>query len=345
MTTGLKAFRKIQAGSEGATPGVAVEATEILYGTLSTFESGEVIHWPEGDRNSLARWMADDEIVGEEAKIVWAGDLNHRHANWLLSMAIRGNVTPTQPDGTNEPLSYLWTYTPTLTAANTPDIANGIETYTIEYGDNLQAYEVEYCFATKLQISGAPNEPVKFTCDIAGRQREDVSFTGSLTAQSVQLFPFNLASIAIDTTGAGIGDTAKTGLLRAFTWSLDTMFRPFYTADGALYFACVAEDRKSPELTLTYVRGTTADTERSAYGDRTTKFLRIKLNGQTEMDASQSNEPYLILDQAIRYKEWPTFGDQDGLATVQVKADCVYDSTWAKMFECALLTDLSTWPT
>ena len=345
MATGLKAFRKIQAGSEGATPGTAVAATEILYGVLSTYESGETIHWPEEDRNSLARHMADDEIVGKEAKIVWAGDLNHRHANWLLSMAIRGNVTPTQPDGTNEPNSYLWTYAPTLTTANTPDQTNGIETYTIEYGDNLQAYEVEYCFATKLQISGAPNEVVKFTCDITGRQRADTTFTSSLTAQSVQRFPFNLATIAIDTTGAGIGDTAKTGLLRAFTWTLDTMFRAFYTADGNLYFAVVAEDRKAPELTLTYVRNSDADTERTAYENRTTKFLRIALNGQTEMDESQSNPPYLYLDQAIRYKEWPTFSDQDGLATVQVKADAVYDSTWAKTFECALLTDLSTWPT
>ena len=345
MATALKAFRKIQAGSEGATPGVAVDATEILYGVLSTFESGEVLHQPEEDRNSLARHMADCEFVGKEAKIVWTGNLNHRHANWLLSMAVRGNVTQTQPDGTNEPLSYLWTYAPTLTAANTPDITNGIETYTIEYGDNLQAYEVEYCFATKLQISGAPNEPVKFTCDIAGRQRSDCSFTGSLSAQSVQLFPFNLTTFAIDTTGATIGDTAKTGTLRAFTWSLDTKFRPFYTADGALYFACVAEDRKSPELTLTYVRNTTTDTERTAYENRTTKFLRIKMFGQAEMDASQTNPPYLILDQAVRYREWPTFSDQDGLATVQVKADCVYDSDWAKMFECALLTDLSAWPT
>ena len=345
MTIGLKAFRKIQAGSEGATPGVAVDATEILYGVLSTFESGEVLHQPEEDRNSLARHMADCEFVGKEAKITWTGDLNHRHANWLLSMAIRGNVTQTQPDPTNEPNSYLWTYAPSLTGANTPDQTNGIETYTFEYGDNLQAYEVEYCFATKLEFSGAPNEPVKYSCDISGRQRSDEDFTGSLTAQSVQLFPFNLTTFAVNTSGATIGDTAKTGLLRAFTWSLDTMFRAFYTADGALYFASVAEDRKSPELTLTYVRNSDADTERTAYEDRTTKFLRIKMFGQTEMDASQSNPPYLILDQAVRYREWPTFGDQDGLATVQVKADCVYDSDWAKMFECALLTDLSAWPT
>lgn len=344
MTTGYRAFRRIQAGEEG-TPGTAVAATEILYGVLSTFESGEVLHQPDEDRNSLARHMADDEFVGEEGHIVWEGDVNFRHINWALAMTIRGNVTPTQPDPTNEPLAYLWPYAPALTSPNTPSEMNGIDTFTFEYGDNLQAYEIEYCFGTRLEISGAPNEMCKFVCDITGRQREDVTFTGSLTAQSVQRAPFNLTTFAIDAAGANLGDTAKTGLLKGFTWTLETKFTALYTADGNLYFASVAEDKKSPELSLTYVRGTDADAERTKYEDRTTSFLRIKLFGQTELDSEQSNPPYLILDNAVRYREWPTFGEEEGLATVEVVADCVYDATWAKMFEAALLTDLSAFPT
>jgi hypothetical protein len=344
MTTAYKAFRRIQAGLEG-TPGTAVAATEILYGVLSTFESGDVLHQPEEDRNSLARYMADDLFVGEEAKIVWAGDVNFRHLAWVLGMALRGNITPSQPDSSNEPNAYLWTYNPALTTSNTPDQTNGIDTYTIEYGDNLQAYEVEYCFATKLAISGAPNETCKFSLDITGRQRSDVTFTGSLTAQSVQRAPFNLAKFYIDTAGSSIGNTQKTGLLKAFTWTLDTKFAPVYTADGNLYFASLTEDRKAPELSLTYVRGSDADSERTKYENRTTSFLRIQLFGGTELDSSQSNPPYLALDTAVRYRTWPTFGDDNGLATVQVVADAVYDATWAKSFQVLLFTDLSALPT
>jgi len=339
---GLKAFRRIQAGLE-STPGTAVAATEILYGTLTTFESGEVLYQPDEDRNSLAKHMGDDLFVGKEAKLVWTGDLNFRHIIWALAMSLCGNITPTQPDAVNEPNAYLWTFTPALTAANTPDQTDGIDTFTIEYGDDVQAYEAEYCFATRLQISGAPNEVCKFTLDITARQQTDTTFTAGLSAQSVQRAPFNLAKFYIDDSGANIGTTQKTGLLRAFTWTLDTKFKAFYTADGNLYFSSVVEDKKAPELQLTYAWGSDADAERTKYEDRITAFVRIALYGTEELDSGQSNPPYLYLDQAIRYRSWPTLGVQDGRSTVQVVADAVYDATWGKMFEAAVLT-LSAFP-
>lgn len=345
MAVSLEAFKRIQVGTETTAPGTAATATEILLGTITTEESGEVIHQPTDDRNTLAKNMADDEIVGHEAKLVWSGDVNLRHILWALLMSIRGNISPSRPDPSNEPNAYLWTITPGLTTANTPDITNGIDTFTIEYGDNVQAYETEFCFATRLQISGAPNEACKFTCDITGRQRSEEDFTGSLSMQSVQRCPFNLASFYIDATGCTMGDTPATDLLRAFQWTLDTKFAPFYTSDGALYFTSVVEDKKAPVLTLTYRRGTASEVERDAYDARTTRLIRIKLSGQTELDTSQSNEPYLYLDQAVRYFKWPTPSSQDGARVVQVTAEAVYDSDWGKMFEAALFTNLSALPT
>lgn len=340
----LVAFKKIQAGIEG-TPGTAVAAAEVLLGVITTEESGEVIHQPNDDRNTLAKNMADDEIVGKEVKLVWSGDVNSRHILWALLMSIRGNVTPTQPDPTNEPLSYLWTITPSLTTANTADQTNGVDTFTFEYGDNTQGYETEYCFATRLQISGAPNEACKFTCDITGRQRTETTVTPSLSVQSVQRFPFNLAQITIDATGGTMGNTQKTNLLRAFTWTLETKFKAFYTSDGNLYFTSMAEDKKAPVLQLTYKRGTASEAERDVYDSRATRLIRLKLFGQTELDSGQSNEPYLYLDQAVRYFKWPTPSSQDGARVVQVTAEGVYDATYGKMFEALLKTNLSAVPT
>jgi len=345
MTTGLRAFRRIQVGSEGATPGTAVDATEILYGTLATWMENRTIVQPEEDRNNLSRHMADAFVAGKEAALVWTGLLNSRHVIYLLSMAIRGNVTPTQPDPTNEPLAYLWTFAPSLTAPNTPDQTNGIETFTIEFGDNLQAYEAEFCFATRLEISGRPNEGVMFTCDISARQRSDASFTGELVAQTVQHFPFNLAKFCVDTSGAGLGGTQKTGLLKAFTWTLETEFRASYGADGSLYFYAVdKEARKRVQLRLVYARNSDSDSERTKYEGNTATFLRIKVEGATELDAEQDNVPYVYLDGAYEYFEWPTPGDEDGLSTVEVLAESVYDATWAKQFQVAVLTDLDAIP-
>jgi len=340
----LDAFKRIQAGIE-STPGTAVAAAEVLLGTITTEESGEIVHKPNDDRNTLAANMADDEIVGKETKLVWSGDVNSRHILWALLMSLRGNVTPTQPDPTNQPNAYLWTITPSLTAANTPDQTNGIDTFTFEYGDNTQSYETEYCFATRLQISGAPNKVCEFTCDITGRQRGETTLTSSLSVQSVQRFPFNLAQICIDASGGTMGNTQKTNLLRAFQWTLETKFTAFYTSDGNLYFSSVAEDKKKPVLMLTYKRGSTSETERDAYDNRSTRLIRLKLLGQTELDSGQSDVPYLYLDQAVRYFKWPTPSSQDGARVVQVTAEGVYDSTYGKMFEALLLTTLSAVPT
>ena len=320
----FEAFKRIQISNAEGTPGTAEAATEAALGIITTQESGEVIHQPNDDRNTLAANMADDEIVGKETKLVWSGDVNSRHILWALLMSLRGNITPTQPDVTNEPLAYLFTITPALTTANTPDIANGIDTFTIEYGDNTQAYETECCFSTRLQISGAPNEVCKFTCDITGRQRTETTFTGALSVQSVQRFPFNKAAVYIDASGGTIGTTQKTNLLRAFQWTLETKFKAFYASDGELYFSSVVEDKKKPVLTLTYKRGTDSETERDKYDDRSTRLLRLKLNAQTEIDSGQSNPPYLILDQAIRYFKWPTPSSQDGARVVQVTAEGVW---------------------
>ena len=342
---GLKAFRKIQISNVEDTPGTAEAAMEILLGTMGTWEDENELHRPEEDRNSLALHFEDDEFVSEKATAFWTGDVTFRQILYALLMSIRGNITPTQPDPTNEPLAYLWTLTPSLTTANTPDIANGIDTFTIEYGDDTQAWELAYCFGTQLEISGAPNGVCTFTLNITGDKKTDTTFTTALSAVSVQRAPFNLAKFYIDAAGGTIGTTQKTGLLRGFTWRLDTKFAAFYTADGALSYGAVVEDRKGVELALTYKWGSDADTERGFYDARTTRLVRIELNGQTELDSAQSNPPYLRLDQAVRYENWPTWGEDEGASTFEVNAYSVYNATYAKLFEVALLNALSALPT
>lgn len=342
---GLSAFRRIQISNVEDTPGSAEAAMEILYGTMGTFEDENELHRPEDERNNLAPYFENDEFVSERAHAVWTGDVNFRHILYALLMTVRGNVTATQPDPTNEPNAYLWTLTPAVTSANTPDQANGIDTFTIEYGDDDQAWEMAYCFGTLLEISGAPNEACTFSLGITGDKKTDTTFTAALTAQDVQRAPFNLAKFYIDAAGGTMGGTQKTGLLRGFTWRLNTQFAAFVTADGSLSYGSVVEGRKAVELDLTYKWGSDADTERGMYDARTTRLIRIELNGQEELDTSQSNPPYLQLDQAVRYENWPTWGEDEGASVFDVTAYGVYNSTYAKLFEVALLNSLATLPT
>lgn len=345
MAYGLKAFRHIQISNVESAPGTAEAAVEVLVGMIAKVPMGDrVIHYPEQDRNSLAANLADDFIVGKLVEGSIEGNLNHRIAVWLFSNSIKGNVSPSRPNSGTQPLAYYWPFEPGLTTANTPDITAGIDTFTLEFGDNIQNLEAEYVFTRTLKISSAPNEPVTFTWEWTARQLIESAVTPGLAAVAVQKFPSNTCKFYIDSAVANWGVTQKTGMLRAFTWTLETMFTPRFGADGTLYFYALNEDKKKVELELTYYRDAASELEKDKYDARTTTYLRIKLEGQTEIDSGQANLPYVMLDGAYRYTEWPELSDEDGSTTETVTAQSVYDATGATQFIVRVLTDMSVYP-
>lgn len=344
MSYGLKAFRKIQYGIE-STHGTAVAADEIVFGTLSVKPSDHVWHKPEQDRGVLATNVETPFEVSKEIELDFEGEAADRLLVFLFNLAIRGNITPTQPDDSGEPNHYLWLFEMALTTPNTPDETNGIETATIEYGDNVQAYEVEYAFLTNLEISGTVNEAIMVSATFMGRQVGEVSFTGSLTAPAYAYYAFNNSTFYIDTSYAGIGGTQKTGMLRAFTWTFETMFMPLFAADGNLYFSQIKEDKKTVQLELTYWRDdTNTEAEFDKYAAQTTSYIRIALASDTEMDSGQDNPSYVYLDGAFKYTEFPELDDEDGTSVVTVTAEAFYDATSSKMFSVSVGTIMDALP-
>jgi len=345
MAYGLKAFEHIQISNVEDSPGSAEAAEEILTGATANITYGDkVIHQLEQDRNSLSRNLADDFVVGTlvEGSIEMA--LNFRHALWLFSNSIRGNITRTQPDASNQPLAFLRTFEPGLTTANTPDITDGIDTFTLEFGDSIQNLETEFVFTRTLTITGAANEPVMVTWDITGRQLTETSITGALSVVAVEYAVSNQVEFYVDSSVANWGTTEKKGMLRGFTWTLETQFTPRFGADGSLYFYGLNEDKKAVELELIYNREATSELEKDKYNARTTTFLRIAILGQTEIDSGQANIPYIYLDGAYRYFDWTEPGDEDGSVTETVSAQSVYDATGSKDFSVKLYNDVDDYP-
>ena len=342
MAYGQKSFRKIQISAPEGTPGTGAAATEILFGILTQNYADEVFHTPDQDRGLLAMHVETPFELQKAVELEMTGELYDRLAVIALSNAIAGNITPTQPNVGTEPNHYLWTFAPGLTTANTPDIAAGIDTFTIEYGDNVQAYEVDYAFTTQLVISGVVNEPVNFTWTVQGQEMTEASFTGALVAPSANYFAFNKAKFYNDTSFAGVGGTQVTGMLRAFTWTFETMFTPRFAADGGYVFSGINEERKSAKLEMTYYRdGTNSEAEKDKWEAQTLFFPRIELLSTGEMDAAQSNPPYINIDGAYRYTEWPETEDEDGTGVVSVTAQAFYDSTSSKMIEVGVGTTMS----
>jgi len=335
----------MQISNAEGTPGTAEAATEIVTGATYTAAYGDkVIHKPEEDRNDLSMNLANDFIVGEQAQVSIEGRLNSRIFAYLFSNSINGNLTPYQQDAGNDPLQYSWDFVPQSQTANTPDIAAGIDTFTIELGDNVQGYEIEYCVAETITLTGTGNEPVEYTWEMFGRQVAKTTFTPALSVVEPQFFVSNLVKFYIGSTYANIFDTQKTDTLLSWTLTLATGFSPRYPADGILQFGGVNEAKKMISLELEYLRGTNSEAEKDKYDARATTYLGLELLGATEIDSGRSNPPRIRIQMAARYFEWPEADDNEGAQTVTVTAETVKDATASKQFQIDTRTEFAAFP-
>ena len=345
MATGKKAFKYTQISSPEATVGTAAAATEVLLVTTTAPYTDKVYHLPEQDRGVLAKNVETPFQVSDEIEIEIEGNIYDRLMVFLTCNSVAGNITPTQPDNVNEPLHYLWTVEPSLaTTGDTPDETNGIDTFTLEYGDNIKDYEAEYIFTTTFEITGAPNEPCEFSWTGMGRQSTETTKTPALSAPAAVYFPFNLVKIYIDTAYANLGNTQKTDMLKGFTWTFETMFTARYTADGNFYFTALNEDVKAVSLELTIIRDSVnSEALKDIWESQATTFIRVELNGETEMDSGQSNPPYIRLDGAYKITEWPETDDEDGISVISVTLESFYDATSSKMMSVLIGTVMAAY--
>lgn len=343
MPYSTKALQRAQLSNPEGTAGTAEAATEILlFENLTQFLHDAVWYTPLADRGLLAANIETPIEVSKEVEFEAEGSLYDRLMVFIASNSIRGNVTATQPESGTRPNEYLWTFEPGLSTQNTPDIANGIDTFTLEYGGNVQAYETEFLFTVSWEISGTVNEDVKFKWTTRGRQVTATTFTAALTVPAHQFFAVNNAKWFIDANYAAIGGTQKTGVLQAFTITFETGFTARYTADGNLYFTALNEDVKKLEVELTLWRDSTiVEAELVKFKAATTSYQRIALFGKTEMDSGQNNPPYIYFDFAGKYVEFPELDEEDGTSVVTVKLESWYDTTAGKQFGVKVGTPMS----
>ncbi len=342
MAYGSKALRRVYASNAEGTAGTAEAATEVLYfENWDVHETSIEFYMPVADRNTLAKNVEQPFAVKYLAEMEGDGSLYDRMMNFLASMSIC-KTTPAAVGGL-ETLAYLWTYIPTLTTPNTPDQTLGINTFTFEDGDNLQAYEQEFCYATELEISGAVNENAKFKVSMNGRQVTNTTFTAALVEPAAKYMAVNQAKLFIDTTWAGLGGTQKVGVLTAFNWKFTTGFTPLYSASGNLYYDALHEEAKEVELELTFWRdGTILPAELVKYKAQTLEFIRIALFSQGEIDSGQANPAYIYLDGAYRISEWNALEDEDGSSTITLVYKSYKDPTSAKMMQAIVKTAMAS---
>lgn len=192
---GNVAFRKIQLGEEG-TEGSPVAATAILLagegataGLSLENRISLIRRAPVSSLAAFGRQYLAQRAVG----LRYDGDLTVEQVLYLLHMGVKGNVSPA---GTSP---YVWTFDKALTAAPT------LDSFTVEFGDDTQAYEANGVLAEALEFSGAQGEPWRMGGDLFGWKRVATTFTPGLGAPDVTPIPFSYTKLYIDATWAALG--------------------------------------------------------------------------------------------------------------------------------------------
>lgn len=273
---GERSLTKYQAGIE-STRGTAVAATRIIGAdpkAIPTDRVWEPVRLAKGQRVDRTHKRNDELLVRDTLTF---SNGYFQVLPMLFQCCLDGAITPAEVNvGQSD---YKWDITPSLTAANEPD------TLTIEMGDNVQAYEVEYAmfnrlvFSAELGQDGAAS-PVKIEADYFGRQVTPTTFTASQALHTgLEFMNAKLARLYMDAAFADVGDTEQTALLRGFSLEILAGNHPKFMGSANKYFDTYGEGDLAVMLTLTLEGSSGADAIYDLFRAGTEKAIRLDILG------------------------------------------------------------------
>lgn len=336
---GEKALSKLQYGKETTgSAGSAVAAdTILLAGAHPPLSPDRIMTFIEDDAGvrapTVRKPRADQYLVQDT--------LNFEHAYFQLlpfifSLGVKGQVTSAiQSTGGSD---SKWIFTPSMTASNTPNTA------TLELGDNIDAYEVEYMMIQRLRLSGVIAQdqspsPLSIEVEYFGRQHTKTSFTTGIAIPTNEEINAKLCKFFVDTTSTGIGDTEKTGLLRAFDIDIINGFHPKFHGDTNRYFDVHGEGDYLVVTTLTLEGNADADTIFDAWKAKTAHFLQFNISGNQIGTGVNQN---LALGVGGYYEAVTPIAEQvNGNNLHQVIHRSTYDATGARVLQLEVITDVA----
>jgi hypothetical protein len=272
---GDTAFRKIQFGVE-TTRGTAVAADTMLLGRSQPIKPDRKPQFIKDDiglrshanRTAIYQYMVDSMLSFPND-----APLYFQALPFLFSCGIKGSVTPTEQ--TPGQADWLWDFNPSLSGLNNP------QAFTLEVGDDTQAYECEYTMFKRYRLSATiaadgGDSPVLGEANFFARQWTPTTFTGALSLPTATTMNAKRSSITRDTSWAGVGGTPVNSILRG--WELEILTgvhpKPFGHATN-LYFDTHGENLIAAILALTLEGGSAADLIWDAQQAETFNVVRV----------------------------------------------------------------------
>ena len=329
---GIRQLSKIQMGDESVA-GTAVAASAIWRGTGTGRDVAPIVHVEENvgilmGTNRTMRPQLGAEITFD------ATPATYEQLPYILEAGIE-TETPTQ-DGAGS--DYIYVYNFPTTAQRT------VRTYTLEYHDNEQAYEAEYCFVRDFAITGRPQDAVMMSANWFGRQEATSTFTGAISLPAVEEILFGNCKLYIDGVGTFPATTQKTDTFKGFDLNVTTGHVANFTGDGNLYFTSLKQVMPEVTLAVRLESDSISHAEIALLKSETPQSFRIQAQGSAvgTPGTTYSNKEFHI-EVLGNYVE-VNHEEEDGNNIVVLTIVARYDGTAASSGLLRVVNELSALP-
>ena len=288
---GEVALRFLQTGLEG-TKGTATNATRILMARLTNPKFEIPREFPEEDRGTL---VAASRFFGGvfDGSFSIEQDATFEEFGWFAATAIKGSVSP----ATINSAAYAFTYTPQTTATG-----DDLQSATVEFGDDTQEYECEYCEATgftlgfdTLKVGEAA--PVQFKANYITQSLSSNTKTPALSVPTVETILATNATLYLGSSSTAYASlSALTGSLRSFELTYENnLGAKVFVGDGDAY-SSVGRGRRVVTFTA-MVEGNSDGVSRfTEWKLGTEKRIRLLFQGSVISGATPATTKKLRID-------------------------------------------------
>jgi hypothetical protein len=334
---GERIFSKVQYGIEAANAhGTAVAATKVLVGAdIKAIPQHFKPTYPEdglGIRMKSARSVVTSYLVEDSIAV---SRMYFEGLPFFLDCGLKGNTTGNTTNGV-----VTWTFTPNLNSTNNPD------TFTLEAGDDTQAFTLSYGMFKSLKLSGEIDQgggesAVKLDAAYFASKVDKDTFTGNLSLGTFTPMSAKRTQLYLDDTWAAIGNTVINSTLRGYDIELNFGNHQKLLGSDSLYFDAVGEGYLDAMVTLTLEGNSAAVGIYDDWVAQNYQALRLKMIGPNITNTNTAHS--LTVDV---YGTWesvtPLSGESNNNNLYQALFHGLATSDLAHGFDCVLVTGSNT---
>lgn len=234
---------------------------------------------------------------------------------------------------------YQWDFAAPQTGAET------VESVTLEVGDDTQGYEIGYCLASQITLSGdCDSGVVQCSVSVFGDVVIQTTLTGAISVPTAEFMVAKLSRIYVDSSWANLGNTELADSLVNWQVVIDTGVHPKMFGSANREFDSHGQNAITYTATFTFERNSDVATEELNYRPAsgyavTERFVRLTVTGN---QIGSGTYQTLQVDMAGVWQQWTSLGNERDGNTLDVAVlGGGYDSTGAQGISVSVTTTVS----